>query len=65
MSSHPSQPTPAAPVTAFLVGNRRPVAFVLLALALASFAGSVYLFARTFQSSAAKPADAEIGRAHV
>jgi hypothetical protein len=58
MSSHPSHPTPAAPVTAFLVGNRRPVAFVLLALALASFAGSVYLFARTFQSSAAKPADA-------
>ena len=57
MSPQPSLAPAPSPVTAFLLGNRRAVAYALLALAAASFAAGVYLFAKTFQSTAVKKAD--------
>ena len=63
MSSHPrespaSATAPASGATALLVANRRPAAWVLLALALVSFVGGAYLLAKTFRP-AAKPAEGE------
>ena len=57
------QPSPAPkangpqPVTDFLVANRKPVAVVLLLLALAAFAGGATLIARTFRPADTKAAD--------
>ena len=56
MSSLPSSSSAASPVSASLVRSRRPVGWVLLAVALAAFVGGAWLFARTFQA-AAKPAE--------